>query len=103
MDWESQPEKTLMFGAQIDVTDVRQILEKFGKSCEKVHRNMAEFNKLIRKISRGVLQAYYMGCVKFCHSPPYFLYWMAHFSHTPRQISPDSDLTVLTPGLNCKC
>ncbi len=30
-----------------------------------------------------------MACVKFCHVPPYFLYWMAHFSHTFRQISPD--------------
>ncbi len=75
-------------GARIDVTDVRQILEKIGKSCEKVHRNMTQFNKRSRKKSRSVLQVYYMACIKFCHSPQYFLYCMAQFSHAPRQILP---------------
>ncbi len=46
------------FGAQIDVTDGRQILEKIGKSCGKVHRNVAGFNKRSRKKSRSVLQAW---------------------------------------------
>ena len=55
------------------VQQVSQILEKFGKSCEKVHRNMAEFNKLSRKKSRSVFPPYNMDCAKFCQFLPEFL------------------------------
>ena len=60
----------LQIGAQIDVTGLSRIMENFGNRHEKVHRNMADFNRRSRKKSRSVFQAYNMDCVKFCHIPP---------------------------------
>mgnify|MGYP005653945305 CR=1 FL=1 len=83
---------TAAFGAQIDVTDLWRIMENFGNRHEKVHRNMADFNRRSRKKSRSVFPPYNLDCVKFCQILPKFLCWTPHFSHASLQISPDSDL-----------
>ncbi len=40
------------------------------ESCQKVHRNMADFNRCSRKKSRSVLPPYNLDCVKFCQILP---------------------------------